>query len=404
MNLVGTENGLSLLSNVTLGIRREQFWRYRSFQDVLENFGQLLHTVVAFRQHTIDNTVLVLVIRLVCVPTNNIADKRLRNVAIHGVHRHMVGIVGTPSESNFGQVASANNHTLFLVGQVHKNLGTLASLRILVRHIGNLRIVADVIEVLHTSLGYVNRTEFHAKSVSHFDSIVLGTFGCSKPRHRHRKDVGNRTTEKLVRLVYDQQGQRRVKTARQPDYGTLHSGFKTLGKASTLDIEDFLTTIVANTVRTRHKRCRRNIAVFQLLVCRNWVDVAKVNWVIHTKAVNNITVTEILERAFADTLHIQASRVNICIDNLGIARELVALGHKAAILGNHQVAATNHISCRFVNTSGGVHVTSHTTCGLVRHKVATIVGLAYQCVTGRQVQNHVRTGKSKLTARRSRSP
>ena len=36
--------------------------------------------------------------------------------------------------------------------------------------------------------------------------------------------------------------------------------------------------------------------------------------------------------------------------------------------------------------------------------VATIVGLAYQCVAGRQVQNHVRTGKSKLTARRSRSP
>ena len=309
----------------------------------------------------------------------------------------MVCIVGTPAESNFGQVTSTDDNTAFLVAEIHEDLRTFTSLDIFVGHVRHCRIVSDVFEVLHASLGDVDRTESHAEAVSHIDGIVLRALRRAEPRHGHGNDVGSRTVEKLERFVHDQQGERGVKATRQAENGMLDvARFETLCEASALDVEDFGAAFCTSGNGTRNERSSRDKAMLEFGYFANGFG--------HCGAFKVRSTVKVLEGTFADALHVQTLNVDIGIDNFGFARELVAFGKLAAVFSNDQVTTAHHVCSRFVYASGCVHVASHATCGLVEDKVTTVVSLTDKSVACGQVHDNIGPSQCKVAARRIRSP
>ena len=118
----------------------------------------------------------------------------------------------------------------------------------------------------------------------------------------------------------------------------------------------------------------------------------------------NFSAIEILERAFAQALHIQAFDIDICIDDFRFARERLTFGNQRTIFSNHQVTAKNHIRCRFVNACRCIHIGSHASCRLIQHKIPAVIAFTHESITCRQVYNYICTGKCKFTARRYRRP
>ena len=77
----------------------------------------------------------------------------LRDAGVHGIHRHVVAVVGRPAECELREVARADDYASGLVGYVHKNLCPFSCLGVLVSHIVHRLVVADVQEMAVTGCG-----------------------------------------------------------------------------------------------------------------------------------------------------------------------------------------------------------------------------------------------------------
>ena len=73
----------------------------------------------------------------------------------------MVAIVCGPSQGQLTQVACAHHEASDLVCQVHQDLRTLPCLRILVGHIMHLRVMPDILKVLHHRLSDIDFLDGH---------------------------------------------------------------------------------------------------------------------------------------------------------------------------------------------------------------------------------------------------
>jgi NAD+ synthase (glutamine-hydrolysing) len=116
-------------------------------------------------------------------------DESLWHTCINTIHRHVVAIVSSPAQSKFREVASTNNHTTKLIAEVHKNLRTLTSLRILVGNIMNIRIVTNILEMLHYTLGNRNLVGCYSKRIHKVYGIIVSTVGSAEAWHRDTDDT-----------------------------------------------------------------------------------------------------------------------------------------------------------------------------------------------------------------------
>ena len=96
-------------------------------------------------------TVFIHIIR--CDIADEMADESLGNAGVYSIHRHVVAVVCRPSKGEFAKVASTDNHTVYLICIIHKNLCALASLTILVCHIMHRDVVTDILEMLCDTFG-----------------------------------------------------------------------------------------------------------------------------------------------------------------------------------------------------------------------------------------------------------
>ena len=74
---------------------------------------------------------------------------------VYGIHRHVVTIVGSPSQCQFGEVASAHHKSSGLVGYIHEYLRPFACLTVFICHIVNHGVVCNVTEMDVHSFGDV---------------------------------------------------------------------------------------------------------------------------------------------------------------------------------------------------------------------------------------------------------
>ena len=90
------------------------------------------------------------------VIAHQILDERLGNATIDTIHRHVVAVVGGPTECQLREVACAYHQCVAFVGKIHEYLCTLAGLRILIGGIVDGGIVTNILKMLSNGLGNGN--------------------------------------------------------------------------------------------------------------------------------------------------------------------------------------------------------------------------------------------------------
>ena len=170
VEFVWTHKVFGLLLYFSIFVCRDKFWTDWCVDDVVERLGRSFVELVGNSEY-------------------EMLDESLWHTCINTIHRHVVAIVSSPTQSKFREVASTNNHTTKLIAEVHKNLRTLTSLRILVGNIMNIRIVTNILEMLHYTLGNRNLIGCYSKRIHKVYSIIVSTVGSAEAWHRDTDDT-----------------------------------------------------------------------------------------------------------------------------------------------------------------------------------------------------------------------
>ena len=189
VEFVGTYEVFGLLCDVAVFIGRDELGRNRGFDDVEQGcFRCLIHTGEGN-------------------PLDEVLDQCLGNGAVDAIIGHVVGIVGAPSEGQFGEVACADDEAVALVGYIHENLGTLSGLTVLISHIVVVGVVTDVFEMLDASIFDADFLDGDIKRLHQRDGICVGTVCRTETRHCDTDDLFAWASEQVHRLDTYEQGE-----------------------------------------------------------------------------------------------------------------------------------------------------------------------------------------------------
>ena len=129
VQLVGTHQILGLLGDFALLVGGQQFGADRRVDHIQQGGAGRSRFAVGH-------------------PAHQMAYEGLGYRSVDAVHRHVVAIVGRPTERQLAQVARADHQTAHLVGVVHQDLRPLAGLSVLVGGRAVVGRQADVAEML----------------------------------------------------------------------------------------------------------------------------------------------------------------------------------------------------------------------------------------------------------------
>ena len=85
---------------------------------------------------------------VLCRTLDQISHECFRHAGIHCIHRHMVSIVGCPTQCKFRQVSGADYDSAGLVCNIHKYLSPFPCLGIFISDIVDILVVSYVLEML----------------------------------------------------------------------------------------------------------------------------------------------------------------------------------------------------------------------------------------------------------------
>ena len=154
--------------------RRKQFRRDRRITDIQQGIRQRRVSLFAL---------------FLCVAFHHVADERLRDGGVDGIHRHMIAVVCAPAQRQLAEVAGAQDDRIVLVGQVHQDLGALPRLCVFIGDVMDVRIVADVLEMLADRIMDRHLHAGDVKQVHQRSGIGVGAGRRAEARHRDSDDV-----------------------------------------------------------------------------------------------------------------------------------------------------------------------------------------------------------------------
>ena len=173
------------------------------------------------------------------------AHQRLGDAHVDVIHRHVVAVIGRPSQSQLRQVARAKHEAIHLIGEIHQYLGALTRLAVLIGHVVVLGVMTDIFEVLHHSSRNADFMKRHAERLDHLTGIGIGAVGRAETRHRDGMDVLAVTAHAVKRTHSHQQCKSRVQSARHAhDNRGNAREVQPAHETSRLDGDDFLTARV----------------------------------------------------------------------------------------------------------------------------------------------------------------
>ena len=211
VQLVRANQVLRLLLNRTVSCSWQQLRRNRCIQNVSQNVSNLVFALLLIRVGAV---------------INKVSDQRLWYRSVYAVHRHLVTVVRCPTKRQLREVARANNHAAHLVGNVHQDLRTLASLRVFVHNVMNVLVMANVSEVLQHGIHNGNLTQVGAKRLHQLDRVSVRAVRGAKSRHRHSYNA-RAVISQLVKSSHgDEKSQRRVKSARNANNRMVRAGVR----------------------------------------------------------------------------------------------------------------------------------------------------------------------------------
>ena len=282
-------------------------------------------------------------------PAHQVSHKCFRNAGVHRVHGHVVAIVRRPAERELRKIAGTHHDTILFVGHIHKNLRPLTSLRILVGNILNLRILADIREVLRHSLPDRNLQRRHTQRRHQVGSIRMRPRRRAETRHRDTDNPFPVPAELVESQNRHYQCQCAVQSAVNADYGSLRMDMsEPCCEANYLDISNFTTPLVAISRIARNERMRIYMPPQTFFeISRNAITRCYSEIPPRIQPVTRAVRCHRVESALFLTQHGKLVNVNVSAYHPCLKRKSLVLRHQASVLINQRRTGVNHILSRF---------------------------------------------------------
>ena len=166
----------------------------------------------------------------------------------------MIAVISSPSESQLGKVAGADDNAAEPIGQIHENLGPLSGLGIFVGDVMHMDIVSDISKMGLHRLGDADFMEGRAKALNQSHSVVVGAVSGAETGHGHRVNLLSGNVKPVASCGADQKGQGGIQSAGNADNHWRCSDFFQSGhQTHGLNIENFFAVGNAGFLVRRHK-------------------------------------------------------------------------------------------------------------------------------------------------------
>ena len=149
---------------------------------------------------------------------HQVAHQGLGDAGVHGVHGHVVPVIGGPAQGQLAQVPGADDHAAGAVGQVHQHLGPLPGLAVFKGDGQVVHGLADVPEVDLHRIADVHGVKGGADALGQNFGIGLGAAGGAEAGHGHGQNVRHGPVQHGHGPGGDEQGQGGVQSAGQPHH------------------------------------------------------------------------------------------------------------------------------------------------------------------------------------------
>ena len=375
---VGTNLVLGLLGDLPLGGGRQQLGRNRGGADILEDGRGLLAEFA------------------LGAPGDEIAHQGLRHAGVDPVHRHVIGVVGAPAESQFGQVAGAEHQPTDLIGHIHEDLGAFPRLGIFIGDIVQRLGVADVGEMTAHRAIDGNDPQLDAEEFGQAFGIPPGAGGGAETGQGQGDDPFAVEPETLEGLDRHQQRQGRIEAAGDAEDHPCHSGVaQAFGQSRGLQGEDLPAAGGAFGIVSGDKGgCVERAAGG---AGRKLRQVKRDFPVAGAGRAHG-------ETAGAGPFAAQAREIDIGQNQLRIETKTLGFRQQHPIFGDERMSGKDQIGTRLARPRRSIGVSGQAARRLTTHQITAVGFLAQGFRTGRRVEQHRRTLNRHGSARRVGDP
>ena len=200
VELIWPDEILSFLGDHAV-FRWQKLWADRSVQDIKQDGGKLF---------------LAAGVRVIA---DQMTDKSLGDGAVHGVHRHMISVIGRPPQGKLGEVAGSDHDSSGLVGDVHEYLCPLSRLTVLIGDVVHAYVVTDVAEVKGHRLVEADFPEGDTELADQGAGIPVGPVSSAEAGHGDGDDAFPWKVKHVECLNGYQKGERGIETSGNADHG-----------------------------------------------------------------------------------------------------------------------------------------------------------------------------------------
>ena len=309
----------------------------------------------------------------------------------------MVAVVGGPAQRQLAQVARADHQTALHVGDVHQYLRALAGLTVFIGRRAVFGIESDVAEVLRAGVADRNFADRDAQPAHQFQRGVVGAVRGAEAGHGDADDSGAVESQLVERADRDEQGQRRIQSARNADYGLFAAGVhQPFGQPVRLYLENLLAAFAAVRFVLRHERHRVDVAV-ERRGPESFGDLHFDYGVLRRPFVH-------AKRGVAAAFEFQPLNVDIGHDELLFEPEASRFAEYPAVFGADAVAGEHQIGGRFAEACRAVDVSREGAGRLLGHELTQVGVLAHRFGRRREVEDHLGAVEREVRRRRNGGP
>ena len=300
----------------------------------------------------------------------------------------MVTIVCSPAESQFGEIARADDESIVLIGKIHENLRALTCLAVFVGDIMNADVVANVLEMLYAGIANAYFELCDAQFCHQADGIRVSSVGSAEARHGDADDALTVVAQLVVGPYAHEQGKGRIETSADADNDILAPRMdETLGETCHLDAE-YLFARCRHIVLLRNERRRIDIADEFEVLDGNAVTLLMQGLTSYPLGID--------EGSIVTALATHAFVVNLRHNHLRLKREALAVLQAQTILVYHGIAAIDDILSALTKTTPCIDISAHGACTLLGEEILEIDMLADEFVGGAEIENDVGASEREL--------
>ena len=164
------------------------------------------------------------------------ANQGLWHRTVHGIHGHVIAVVGSPPQGQFRHVTGTDHQTAYLVCHIHQDLGAFPRLAVFIGDILHIAVMPDIPKMEIYCLFDIDLPQRAAQRSRHQAGIIVSAAGGAETRHRHRNDIFVGQPQHIKSLHHHQKCQRRVQPTGNTHYNMVTIDmFQTFFQSQRLD-------------------------------------------------------------------------------------------------------------------------------------------------------------------------